>query len=118
MKEILIKIIVLFHKLLVYFMLFGFVLPKKYLYLHIMTWPIVYLHWQINNDKCFLTELEYKLKGIPYKSVPNSSNDHDYPFMRRIFGDIGLNLTNEQIHSFILKYLTLAWAISLIRILQ
>ena len=116
MKEIIITVVHIIHRLLVYFMMFGFIIPHKYLFLHIITFPFVYLHWQLNNDKCILTELEYKLKGIDYKFVPKTSDDHDYPFMRKIFSDFGLNLTDQQIHKFIIKYLTGAWFISVLRV--
>lgn len=118
MKQIIINLIVLIHKLIVYLMLFGFLLPQKYLYLHLIAWPAVYLHWQLNNDKCFLTELEYTLKDIEYDKIPKSKDDHDFPFMRRIFNDdLGLQLTDLQIHTYILKYLTIVWFVSLIRIM-
>lgn len=40
------------------FMLFGFLLPRKYLVYYIIFWFIIQVHWLSNNGKCVLTELE------------------------------------------------------------
>jgi len=112
--KILILLLEIIHRILVYFMLFGFILPIKFLYIHIFAWPLVYLHWQLNNDRCILTEWEYKLKGIEYKYIPTSSEDHDWPFMRKALSILNINLTNKQMDKYIKKYLTIAWLISLI----
>ena len=63
MKESLIFIVSTFHKLLVYFMVFGCLLPPQYLWIHLLFWPIVLIHWQFNDGKCCLTQLELYLKN-------------------------------------------------------
>jgi hypothetical protein len=35
--------------------------------------------------------------------------------MRQIFSEIGLNLTNEQIDKYVIKYITIVWIISVMR---
>lgn len=116
-RKIFLREIQIIHKIIVYFMLFGFLLPINFVYIHSITWPIVYLHWKFNNDKCILTEMEYKLKNIEYNHIPKTSEDHDFPFMRKLFSELGINLNNQQIDKFIIKYLTIVWIISIIIII-
>ena len=107
-----IYILNLTHKIILYFMLFGFILPQKYIWIHAITWPIVYTHWLTNDGNCVLTEYEYKLKG---KEIGKNNNLHEYPFMRQTFSEVGVNLTDEQIDKYVIKYITIVWVISVIR---
>lgn len=107
------KLLIIFHKLLVYFMMFGFLLPRKYLFYHLITFPLIILHWIFNEEKCFLTELEYKLKGL--KDAPVYTKDHNYPFMKRVYADFGFHPTNEQMHSIVMISLFGSWLITFYR---
>ncbi len=102
------------HRIIVYFMLFGFILPEKYSWIHGITFPLVYLHWKTNEGNCVLTEYELKLRGI--KEKPSGMDD--YPFMIKIFKEFGIDMTNEEIKKYIIPYLTIVSIISLIRTLQ
>ena len=101
------------HRIILYFMLIGFVLPNKYSWIHGITFPLVYWHWTKNNGNCILTELEYKLKNKPLMK----GGMNEYPFMRRIFKEFGLDFTNEEIKKYVLPYLTIVSIISLLRTL-
>ncbi len=94
-------------------MLLGFLLPRKYLYLYIIAWPIVYIHWQLNNNKCILTEIEYKLQNK--KNTPTANKDHDFPFINKMLNEWNIYLSNNQIHYLIFFILTITWIIGLIR---
>ena len=115
MNNILIFLLTTFHKLLVYFMFFGCILPPKYLPLHIALWPIVYVHWQFNNNKCILTELELKMRGI--KKIPSVENDHgsDYYFMKKILSDMNISLTDHQMKYMTYILFTVSWLVSIKR---
>jgi len=102
------------HRIILYFMLFGFILPQKYAWIHGITFPLVYWHWTKNDGNCILTEMEYKLRG---KTLPKGGMN-DYPFMRRIFKELGLDFTNEEIKNYVLPYLTVISIISLLRTLR
>jgi hypothetical protein len=109
-----IKIIInIIHKLLVYFMFFGVLLPEKYLLYFVITWPFIYIHWQLNNNRCILTELEYYLDNKPYP--PTIDKDHDYPFMKSVLGDFGISMDDENIHYGVMYGLTILWIIGMIR---
>ncbi len=113
LKKILLYLIIIIHKLFVYFMILGFLLPRKYLYLFLISWPLVYIHWNLNNNKCILTEWEYKLKNI--KDVPIVNKDHDFPFINKMLNEWNIYLSNNQIHYLIISLLTITWTIGLIR---
>lgn len=117
MKDSLIFIVNTFHKLLVYFMIFGCFLPPKYLWIHLFFWPIVYLHWQFNDGKCCLTELELYLKNV--KDAPTADKDYgeEHYFIKKILADYNINLTSEEMHKGTLTLLTVSWLVSLIRFL-
>lgn len=117
MRKILKLITVLIHKFIVYFMVLGVASPKKILIFFTLTWPLVYLSWQINNNKCILTEIEYYLdnNSLP---PPSATDDHDYPFIRNMIGDYNMSLTNKQIHYCIMALLTLIWLVGVVRYLR
>ncbi len=102
-----------FHKLFVYFIVFGFLLPKKYLIYHLIVWPLVWLHWKTNNNYCFLTQLESKLNG---KESPNvieaHANSGDTEFMKRLFNNMGIVMPIERIHLLTRILFTTSWIIS------
>ena len=103
-------------------MIFGFLIPKKYLLVFVVLWPSVYLSWQLNNNKCILTEIEYYLDNKKFS--PSVTEDHDYPFIRRMLSNININLTNQKtlsnkhIHYIIMLVLTLLWLIGLVKYLK
>jgi hypothetical protein len=119
MKKILKLAIILIHKIIVFFMISGFLIPKKYLFFYVIMWPSVYLSWQLNNNKCILTQIEYYLDNN--KFPPLVQDDHDYPFIRRMIKNISPKLanqkilTNKQIHYIIVLSLTILWFIGVIR---
>lgn len=115
--NIIISIIVILHKLLVYFMFFGCFLPAKYLPFHLVAWPLVYLHWIMNNNKCALTQLELKLRTGDSNNAPTVDKDHDgdYYFMKKLLADFNLELRDDQMASFTYGIFTVSWIISLIR---
>lgn len=117
---LLINILVFSHSLIVLFLFWGFLLPKKYLVYHLIAWPIVWLHWQLNNQRCILTEWEFKLRGVHDQEIIKVT-ENDSPFMRKfykvILGD-DKSISNETIHNSVVFGFTFSWIISLIRKLK
>lgn len=112
-NKILLYFIKIFHQFIVYFIVLGVFLPSKYLIYYIPFWPLVYLHWKFNSNRCFLTELEYWIESKPFPSTVN--NDHNYPFIRSMTGKLFDKLTNDQLHQLVITLFTLTWFIGLIR---
>lgn len=113
MRKIIKIMLISIHKLLVYFMFFGVFLPERLLIYFLITWPLIYLHWQLNNNRCILTELEYFIDNKPYP--PTVDKDHDYPFMRSVLADFNIKVPDEQIHYGVLFGLTAIWIVGVVR---
>ena len=96
----------------VYFLI-NSIQDPKYLIYYILSWPLIYLHWKFNSNRCFLTELEYWIESKPYPSTVN--NDNNYPFVRSMTGKLFDNLTNIQLHQLVIGTFTFAWFVGLIR---
>ncbi len=116
LKKILKTIIIIIHNLIVYFMAFGVLMPDGLLSLFIITWPSVYLHWQFNNNRCILTELEYYLDNKPYP--PTVDDDHDYVYIKKMLTDLNIKLSNNSIHYSILYGFTIFWIVGCIRYIK
>jgi hypothetical protein len=50
----------------IFFVVAPFTNCKPLLLLHAMTGVLLFTHWYLNNDDCFLTLVECKLRGIQY----------------------------------------------------
>jgi hypothetical protein len=105
------------HRLLVYFMSLGCFLPEKYLWLHLLLWPIVFAHWQFNDQKCCVTQLEIYLKNKKCDASPHIQDDHgnDYYFLKKLLKDFNIEMTKEDMQTGIHVLFTTSWAISLFR---
>jgi hypothetical protein len=116
MKKNISLVIHIFHKLFVYFVVFGFLLPKKYLIYHLVTWPLVWFHWKTNNGYCFLTQLESRLNNKDSPNVVEAhANSGDSEFMRQLFNNIGIVISLERIHLLTEILFTTSWVISFYR---
>jgi hypothetical protein len=106
------RLVVILHCIIVYFLFLGCFLPEKYLIYHLLAFPLVSFHWQLNGNRCYLTDLEYKLNGI--KDVP--AIDNHYPFMKRIFAQLRFYPNDATIHIYAMWGLIIAWLITLVRL--
>ena len=103
----------IFHRILTYFTLFGFLLPRKYLIYHLFFYPSMIIHWMTNNNKCILTELEIKLSGRSWSEFESS-------FGIKLFNSLGFNIkkdknTSDFITKLYITTYTISWFISLYR---
>ena len=103
------------HILVIIFGLFGFLLPKKYLILHLLMWPIVLIHWLKNNDKCIISQIEKSL-------IESDGGKKKFKsFSTRIFNLIGFDLDyniredRRQVKYMNMTIFTISWVISLVR---
>jgi hypothetical protein len=114
-KILLSKIVKINHKFFFYFVIFGFLLPSKYLLCHLFAWPTIFLHWKTNNNRCWISELEDWLLSKKTKPVYRDYDGIDSDFVKLIFRRIGLNVTNHYIHMFIVLIFKVSWSISAMR---
>ena len=107
-----------FHRVIVYITIFGFLLPKKYLLYHLLLFPIMLVHWILNDNKCILTELEVKLSG---KSWGESSREFSIKVLRTLgFKLENVNMKredrcNDKITQIYITIYGISWFISLVR---
>jgi hypothetical protein len=121
-KNILKEILVKTHEAIGLFTIFGFLIPNRYLPLFLITWPLIFLSWKVNYNRCILTDLEYYLDNK--KFPPIIEDDYNYPFIRRVlkkinskFADVKV-LSNKKFHYFMVSVATTTWLIGLIRYLN
>jgi hypothetical protein len=89
-KIMLANILHLIHKLLVYYVIFGCFLPKKYSKYHYWIWPLIWLHWKTNNNYCIFSQWELTLREQEYllKTVDKDHQDGDTAFMKILFKEL------------------------------
>ena len=111
MRKIIKNIVVFIHNLIVLFLVIGFLLPKKYLIYFLIAWPLVYLHWKTNNNRCSLTELEYWLDNKPYPA--DLSNYDGFHFLKKMVDSFNID---ERLQYYIGTYgFNLTWLIGVYR---
>ena len=102
------NIVLFIHIIGIIILLFGFMLPRKYLLYHLMILPFVFLNWLIDNNNCILTKLECTLRGEEKKQ----SN----AFISNTLQYLNLNVTEENIDNNIHIIFIIPWLISCIRL--
>ena len=74
----------------VLFLIIGLILPfigqKKHLEFYSILIPVLFLHWALNDDTCFLTDIERMVTNVPKERT----------FMGRLVGPI-YNLSDDAI---------------------
>jgi len=95
-KKLFADIVYYIHTTLITYMCLAYLLPKKFIYLNTLLFPIVLIHWLTNKHYCILTQLEFKLRGQYIPSNFESIHD-DSLFVKRA---INIELTNKFIYLF------------------
>jgi hypothetical protein len=104
------------HMTFVYFIIFGCFLPSQYLWVHIICWPLVRLHWYLNDGYCVLTQLEYRLKKNTINKNANNNSDPEASFMKNIYENFTkTRMTNEEADVITTTLFTVVWIISVTR---
>jgi len=103
------------HELIWYISIFGIFLPKKYLFYYLFLWPIIFIHWQFNGQRCCLTDLECYLKGIyPGPTVQQSLGTP----VRKFLDSHNIRVRKITMYYVSLAICTLLWLIALYRYLS
>jgi hypothetical protein len=109
----LVKLLSVLHLASTFFLLFGCLVPQKFLWVHVLFWPLVFLHWQLNNGNCIVTDLQKKV-GDPNITAKSGS----WPYIRSLLANFGDTraISDTQIHIAIYTIYTVSWAVSLYRL--
>ena len=102
---ILLFIIQLVHILIIIFAIFGCFLPLIYLKYHLFMFPIIYIQWEITNQKCIMTELELLL-------------DTKEPLWTNIQNYLNNFLSNDKITMVFLLLLITGFSISFLKLIS
>ena len=111
------------HKLISYFVVFGCLLPTKYLIIHLSFMFLLYTHWYLNDNYCFFSMIEYVLRGkeVDLKTIDKMivSIQTEY----KIFKFIALKLFNysltiKDMHLITVYLTNISIIISLIRFIS
>lgn len=99
-------VVIIIHILIILFAFIGCILPIQFVQYHIFVFPIIYIQWKLNNQKCILNDIEYTLLN----------NTHD-TLWRTITKYIHtLNIKDDEITYILLVLFTIPCVISLVRI--
>ena len=110
---VLVQLLAALHLASTFFLLFGCLVPQKFLWVHALFWPLVFLHWQLNNGNCILSDLQKKAGDLQLKS-----NEGSWPYVRGLLANFGYtsNIQDNQIRDAIYTVYTVSWAVSLYRL--
>ena len=101
------------HIFITLFILVGCFSPwPKLLWIHLFFVPLVLLHWGLNRNRCFLTDWEYRLKGISPQDVK-----HDDGFVRSLLEMFIKNVPSPKVLRVIIRSVTVScWVITVARL--
>ena len=117
MKKIIIRIIELFHLLLALsLMIGGYIIPKEYIPIFLLSTPYLVIDWNDTDGSCWLTKLR---NMIHYQSTdPNIDDEIENQFLNGIFRKMGL-VVKEKTFTFILYIILYAsWLYAYVRFMK
>ena len=96
---------------MILYVIFGWLLSSQsLLYLHILLIPALVVHWKLNQDRCFLTDLENALAG----KEPEPGG-----FVKSILSQCVTNLPEDYvIERALYGVIIVSWSISVLRLLM
>ena len=83
--ELLQTLITILHISLFFVLIIGPFLTGKYLIYYLFLWPVIYVHWYFNDDRCILTEIEYILDKQHY----NGLDEYIFNSKKGFFASLG-----------------------------
>ena len=117
MKKVIIHIIELFHLLLALsLMIGGYIIPKEYIPIFLLSTPYLVIDWNDTDGSCWLTKLR---NMIHYQSTdPNIDDEIENQFLNGIFRKMGL-VVKEETFTFILYIILYAsWLYAYVRFMK
>ena len=117
MKKIIIHIIELFHLLLALsLMVGGYIIPKEYIPIFLLSTPYLVIDWNDTDGSCWLTKLR---NMVHYQSTdPNVDDEIENQFLNCIFRKMGL-VVKEETFTFILYIILYAsWLYAYVRFMR
>ena len=110
MKLILAKFVFFLHLSTIAFLVFGCLLPRNFLVVHMISIPIVILQWWLNADQCILTQIQYWLEGRTLVRGEGGT------FVKTLFASMGLQPSRTQLIMIVYGFIILSGVVSGLRI--
>ena len=107
--QVIAYIVTIIHIIIILFTIFGCVLPINYLMYHILMLPIIYIQWELNDQRCILTDFESYLLNM------NNTNNALWPRIQKYINKY-CHLTDNNISIIFLVILIIGFIISFLRI--
>ena len=117
MKKIIIRIIELFHLLLALsLMIGGYIIPKEYIPIFLLSTPYLVIDWNDTDGSCWLTKLR---NMIHYQSTdPNVDDEIENQFLNGIFRKMGLVVKEETFEFILYIILYASWLYAYVRFMK
>ena len=117
MKKVIIHIIELFHLLLALsLMIGGYIIPKEYIPIFLLSTPYLVIDWNDTDGSCWLTKLR---NMIHYQSTdPNIDDEIENQFLNGIFRKMGLVVKEETFEFILYIILYASWLYAYVRFMK
>ena len=117
MKKVIIHIIELFHLLLALsLMIGGYIIPKEYIPIFLLSTPYLVIDWNDTDGSCWLTKLR---NMIHYQSTdPNVDDEIENQFLNGIFRKMGLVVKEETFEFILYIILYASWLYAYVRFMK
>ncbi len=63
LRKVLLGLLKIVHLVILLFVVFGWLLPRNWLLIHLIFVPLMVLQWQFNQGSCILTNWENAIRG-------------------------------------------------------
>ena len=117
MKKVIIHIIELFHLLLALsLMIGGYIIPKEYIPIFLLSTPYLVIDWNDTDGSCWLTKLR---NMVHYQSTdPNVDDEIENQFLNGIFRKMGLVVKEETFEFILYIILYASWLYAYVRFMR
>ena len=102
------NIVYFIHVMLICFVWIGFMLPKKYLIYYLIVLPIMFIYWQLNDNRCIFSQIENKIRGRT--TTPNV-----YQYFSILLSKHGINVSYKTTKTIIVYGISICWLIAFFR---
>ena len=117
MRKVIIHIIELFHLLLALsLMIGGYIIPKEYIPIFLLSTPYLVIDWNDTDGSCWLTKLR---NMVHYQSTdPNVDDEIENQFLNGIFRKMGLVVKEETFEFILYIILYASWLYAYVRFMK
>lgn len=117
MNQLFNNLLNIIHNSITFIITIGPFLPAKYLIYYLFIGPTLYFHWLYNDNKCMITELEFKTDNNFF----NNFTEYIFYKTKRTFSNYNkFNINFKSFESYykaMIYYIIILWIVAFIRAL-